>query len=176
MEKLSVHDYFQMPETMQPMELVYGVVREPPMPSYEHQRIVTRLTVRLFEHVEQLGIGEILSPIDVVLDDKAALVVQPDIVFVSRDRLAIIQERIWGAPDLVVEILSPSTQRRGRTIKLGWFRDYGVRECWLVDARRQAVEIVDLQSMSPPRLFSGAEPMRSYVLREWKLPAERLFD
>ena len=150
--------------------------REPPMPSYEHQRIVTRLIVRLYTHVEQRGIGQILSPMDVVLDDKAALVVQPDIIFVHRDRLAIIKERVWGAPDLVVEIASPSTARRDRTIKVGWYRQYGVSECWLIDVRSRSVEVFELQSTTPARMFSGEQVVRSAVLPDWAVPAEQIFD
>lgn len=176
MQKLNVHEYFGQPETLRPMELVYGVVREPAMPNYEHQRIATRLIARLYTHVEQRGIGEVLSPIDVVLDETAGLVVQPDIVFVSRDRLAIIKERIWGAPDLVVEIASPSTARRDRTIKVGWYRQYGVRECWLIDVRSRSVEVIELQSTTPARMFSGTQQIRSAVLPECDIPAEQIFD
>src|SRR5918996_3644871 len=122
------------------MVLVYGFVREPAMPGYAHQRIATRLLVRMYAHVTQQGTGEVLSPMDVVLDEAAALVIQPDIVFISRDRRGIIRERIWGPPDLAVEILSPSTAGRDRTVKLGWYREYGVRECWLVDVRTHGVE------------------------------------
>jgi len=175
MDKLTVHEYFEYPETVRPMELVYGFVREPAMPNYQHQRIATRLIVRLGTHVEQQGIGEVLAPMDVVLDEEAALVVQPDIVFISRDRLGIIRERIWGAPDLVVEILSPSTARRDRTIKLGWYRKYGVRECWLVDVRNHQVEVVEPQSTTPARMFRGPERLRAAVLPDWDIPVEQIF-
>ena len=58
MEKLSVQEYFQLPETLQPEELVYGtVVREPAMPAYGHQSVVTRLMVMLYRHVEEHGLG-----------------------------------------------------------------------------------------------------------------------
>jgi len=175
MEKLTVHEYFESPETVRPMELVYGFVREPAMPSYQHQRVATRLLALLYAHVQQRGVGEVLSPMDVVLDEAAALVVQPDIVFVSRDRLGIIRERIWGPPDLVVEILSPSTARRDRTIKLGWYRKYGVRECWLVDVRYHRVEVIELQSTTPARLFWGPQRLRSTVLPDWDIPVEQVF-
>jgi len=175
MDKLDVREYFNQPETLQPMELVYGVVREPAMPSYEHQRIATRLVARLHTHVEERALGQVCTSVDVVLDKKASVVVQPDIVFVSRDRLAIIKERIWGAPDLVVEILSPSTARRDRTIKVGWFRQYGARECWLIDARSRSVEVIELQATTPARLFSGEQGVRSAVLPDWTVPAEQLF-
>jgi len=176
MNKVSVPEYFRRPETLRPMELVYGFVREPAMPNYEHQRIATRLIARLHTHVEQAGLGEVLAPIDVVLDDKAALVVQPDVIFVSRDRRAIIRERIWGAPDLVVEIASPGTVRRDRTIKLGWYRDYGVREAWLIDGRHRSVEVIELQSTTPARLFSGTERIRSSVLPDWGVLVDQIFD
>lgn len=174
--KLSVVEYFDLEETLRPMELVYGtVVREPAMPTPAHQLVSARLTALMYSHVEELGIGQVYSPLDVVLDVDAALVVQPDIVFVSHDRRRIVRERVWGAPDLVVEILSPSTARRDRTIKLAWYRRYDVRECWLVDAVGRAVEVVDLQSSTPARRFVGSQPIRSYVLARWALSADRIF-
>lgn len=173
--KLSVVDYFELSETTRPMELVYGVVREPPMPVWGHQLVSARLTALLHLHVEEHELGQIASPVDVVLDMDAALVVQPDIVFVSHNRLAIVRERVWGAPDLVVEILSPRTARRDRTVKLAWYGRYGVRECWLVDPKSRAIEVVDLQSMTPARQFTGAEPIRSYVFPRWTVSPDRIF-
>jgi Uma2 family endonuclease len=176
MEKLTVHEYFERPETVKPEELASGVVREPPMPSYGHQLVATRLMVRLHEHVEQLGLGQVCGAVDVVLDPQAALVVQPDILFVTSARLGIIRERVWGAPDLVVEVLSPSTARRDRTTKLGWYRAHGVSECWLVDAGQRTVEVFDLQSTTPSRLFTETEAMRSHVLPHWRMFPGQCFD
>jgi Uma2 family endonuclease len=106
---LTVEDYFQLPETVRPMELVYGVVREPPAPGYGHQLAVTRLAVLLALHVREHDLGQIcVSPVDVVLDTSAGLVVQPDIIFIAHANRGIVCDRVWGAPDLVVEILSPA--------------------------------------------------------------------
>ena len=175
-DKLSVVEYFTLEETLRPMELVYGVVvREPAMPGWSHQLLSARLTALLYAHVEELGIGQVSSPVDVVLDAEAALVVQPDIVFISHARRDIVRDRIWGAPDLVVEILSPSTARRDRTIKLAWYRRYDVRECWLVDLASRAVEVVELRSTTPARRFIGPEPIRSSVLPRWTLSTDRIF-
>lgn len=174
-EKLTVVEYFDLEETMRPMELVYGVVREPAMPTPSHQLISARLTALLYTHVEELGIGQVFSSLDVVLDVAAALVIQPDILFVSNERLWMVRDRVWGPPDLVVEILSPSTARRDRTVKLAWYRRYGVRECWLVDPMAETIEIVDLQSMTPARLFDGQEPIRSYTLPQWTVTSQRIF-
>jgi Uma2 family endonuclease len=175
MDKLTVHEYFEYPETVRPMELVYGFVREPAMPNYQHQRVATRLLALLYAHVQQRGVGEVLSPMDVVLDEAAALVVQPDLVFVGRDRLGIIRDRIWGPPDLVVEIASPHTERRDRATKVGWYRNYGVRECWLITTKHQWLEVIELQSTSPARLFWGPQRLRSAVLPDWDVPVEQIF-
>lgn len=177
MEKLTVREYLELPETLRPMELDHGVVREPAMPAYGHQSLVTRLTAHLFGHVEARGLGICVQPMDVVLDERAALVVQPDIIVVTNERLSIVRDRIWGAPDLVVEVLSPSTARRDRTTKLGWYRHYGVRECWLVEHGLgvRGVEVVDLGSVTVPQRFTGEDVIRSHVLRELRLPLTAIF-
>ena len=175
-ERLTTAAYLRLPESMRPMELVYGVVREPPAPRYGHQSIVTRLTRYLDTHVSAHGLGEVcVSPVDVVLDEPNALVVQPDIVFVARERRHIIRDRIWGAPDLVVEVLSPRTERRDRTTKLEWYMRYGVRECWLVEPNAAFIEVVQLPS-GDRTLYYGAMVARSAVLAQWDLPTAHLFE
>jgi Uma2 family endonuclease len=176
-ERISVNEYFQLPETMQPMELVYGVVREPPSPRYGHQAIVTTLTALLKAHVEREGLGIVcVSPIDVVMDGERALVIQPDVLFIASDRRHIIRDRIWGAPDLVVEVLSRRTMQRDRTTKLGWYREYGVKECWLVDPKERQIEIVYLDDASElRRTFSGEERIASQVLPDFELEVGKIF-
>ena len=99
--RITAHDYFTMPETNRPAELVYGVVREPPAPLYGHQKAVGQLSYLLKAHVEKNGLGEVcVSPIDVVLDEPAALVVQPDVIYVSKERSSIIRNHVSGAPDV----------------------------------------------------------------------------
>ena len=176
MKGLTVREYFWLPETTRPMELVYGVVREPPAPNYGHQSIVTRLTRLLDLHVEERRLGQVcVSPVDVVLDVHAALVVQPDVIFVVNERQGIIRDRVWGPPDLVVEVMSPRTAGRDRTVKLDWYRRYGLREAWLVDYRHRSIEVVELQAVTASRLFQGLEPMRSSVLSDWTVTADQIF-
>jgi Uma2 family endonuclease len=178
MKRISVAQYFRRPESLRPMELAYGVVREPPAPRYGHQSVVTRLTVLVDVYVRERGLGVVcVSPIDVVLDEGAALVVQPDLLFIARDRLSIVRSRIWGAPDLVVEVFSPRTATRDRTIKLGWYRRYGVRECWLVDPTRRRVEVHEFteQGTNAPRAYTGTTPMQSAVFPEWNTTALQIF-
>ena len=130
-KKVTVDEYFRYPESNRPMELVYGYVREPAMPSFRHETILLRIAGLLDAHVRERGLGKV-GRADVVLDKDAGLVVQPDLFFISNERLRMVDDRVWGAPDLVIEIASPSTEYRDRTLKLEWFRRYGAKECWLV--------------------------------------------
>lgn len=165
---MTVTRYFELPETVQPMELVYGVVREPPAPRYGHQSAVTRLASLLDAHVREQRLGHVcVSPVDVVLDESAALVVQPDIVFVSRERSAIIRDRIWGPPDLAVEVLSPRTALRDRTVKVGWYRRYGVGECWLLDVRAGTVDVYVFGPRELRCRFEDNDAMQSRALPGW---------
>lgn len=166
-KRITTDAYFKMPETMRPMELVYGMVREPPAPRYGHQSIVTLLSRLLGSHVAKRKLGEIcVSPIDVVLDREAALVVQPDVIFISSGR-----PRLGCARPGRRSVVSLDSWR-DRTTKLGWYRRYGVKECWLVDPRERSVEVVDLRD-DTRECFSGTTPIRSHVLRQFDLPAEQ---
>jgi Uma2 family endonuclease len=173
MARLTVHRYLEGPESMRPMELIFGYVREPPSPFATHQGVVTRLTSALYEHARRRGLGAVyVSPIDVVLDEARALVVQPDVIFIAAARQHIVRDRVWGAPDLVVEVLSPGTARRDRTQKLRWYRQYGVKECWLVDPLRRRVDVIacDARPRARRQVYAGSTPIRSRVLADLELP------
>lgn len=142
--RLTLLEYLAGEETNRPMELDFGVVRQPAAPSWAHQMIAGRAFVALHAHVSALQLGAVVqSPVDVILDRERDLVVQPDVVFVSNERLHMCTDRVWGPPDLAVEVLSLSTARHDSTIKLSWFEQYGVRECWLVDPVAREVVVVD---------------------------------
>jgi Uma2 family endonuclease len=105
---MTTAEYLKMPETVRPQELANGLLRVADSPTPHHQRAVLDLARALDGHVRECGLGEIwLSPLDVILDYDAALVVQPDLFFVSSERSWIVAERVRGAPDLVIEVLSP---------------------------------------------------------------------
>ena len=173
--RLSLAAYLATEETNRPQELAYGLLREPPAPGFNHQIVVGRIHVALDRHVRRFGLGEVvLSPVDVILDRKRALVVQPDIVFVSKDRREICVDRIWGAPDLVVEVLSTFRRRHDRLTKVRWYREYKVRECWIVDPAARTVEVLDL-TPSAARTFEGPQLVRSSVLPRLRMRADSAF-
>jgi Uma2 family endonuclease len=176
-KRITVAEYLGMPEANKPQELAYGILREPPAPRYGHQAVVTRMTAILAQFVERAKLGVVcVSPIDVVLDRERALVVQPDIVFVSAERADIIRGQIWGAPDLVVEVLSPRTAKRDRTRKLEWYGEYGVKECWLVDDRAREVTVIRLDAGKQPRVrtYRARQRLYSRVLRGFRSSIARL--
>ena len=87
-----------------------------------------------------------MSPIDVVLDRDRRLVVQPDLIVVAEERLSMVTDRVWGPPDLVVEVLSPWPRIGTLDERIGWFAQYGVRECWLVHQDTRTVEVLEFSA------------------------------
>jgi Uma2 family endonuclease len=101
-------EYFNTPESLLPTELAFGTLQVRDSPSSSHQGAVGSFFVALREHVRTRSLGDVwVAPLDVVLDEAKALIVQPDLFYVSQDRADIVQRRVYGAPDLVVEVLSP---------------------------------------------------------------------
>ena len=177
--RMTLEAYLAGEETNLPQELAYGVLREPPAPGFHHQIVVGRIYSRLERHVDRFNVGRVVvSPVDVILDRGRALVVQPDIVFVSTARLGICSDRIWGAPDLAIEVLSKSNRRHDCTAKVKWYRHYGVRECWLVDPQACRIEAIDLTGpQNTSRVFEKRQIVRSAVLPRLRLrPADVLCD
>lgn len=165
-QPMSTVTYLDTAETNRRRELVYGRLREPPSPFFSHQELVLRVAELLRAHVRQLGLGTVaIAPLDVILDADRHLIVQPDVLFVSTARVSIIRNQVWGAPDLVVEVLSDGSENYDRGEKRGWYRQYGVREFWLVDLHDQSVTVVDFTGTVPEaRVAKGLDPIRSSVL------------
>ena len=164
---MTTSEYLQTEETVLPRELAYGILRVADSPSAMHQRVVRELTVALTLFARERGSGEVLpAPMDVILDFDAALVVQPDLLFVTDNRGDIVRDRIYGAPDLVIEVLSPHPRIGRLEERIGWFAKYGVRECWLVDlpARAVAVLLLGAGGVAERRVFTGDQPIASHVL------------
>jgi Uma2 family endonuclease len=163
---MRTNEYLRTPETLRPQELVYGYVREAAAPSAVHQRLVGALYVRLRQHLRQTRAGEVwLSPLDIVLDADRDLVVQPDLSVVLREHADIVTDRIWGPPDLVIEVVSPRPRIGSIDERLGWFARYGVRECWLVHVPGSRIEVVQFRDGAIlSAVFDPLDPIRSEVL------------
>ncbi|MDE0342413.1 MAG: Uma2 family endonuclease [Deltaproteobacteria bacterium] len=136
-------DYLNTPDDVR-YQLIEGELVREPAPTVPHQSIVMNLSSILWNFAKSHGLGRVLAaPTDVYLSETN--VVQPDVLFVSSERTGIVTERcIHGAPDLVVEIASPSTVHRDRGIKRELYARHGVAEYWLVDPVTETVEVLRL--------------------------------
>jgi Uma2 family endonuclease len=125
-------------------EIIDGELVVTPSPTPQHQRIVGRLFRFLCDFAESYELGEVfISPLDVLFAEGDYL--EPDILFVRSGRDEVLTDRgIEGPPDLVIEVLSPSTEARDRGIKLERYRLYGVPEYWVVDPDERTLEVWDL--------------------------------
>ncbi|QGP93836.1 Putative restriction endonuclease [Neomoorella glycerini] len=175
--KFTYEDYCQLPEDKR-YELIGGKLYMVPAPSVIHQMVSGNLEFILRQHVEEQKIGIILhSPIDVYLTPED--VVQPDIIFISNERRAIITEaNIKGGPDLVIEILSPSTAERDQVIKKKLYAAHHVREIWFVHPVAQTIEVCTFTPGGEKKeLYTrrGKQPFTSTVLPELDLDLDRVF-
>ena len=139
-------DYKSLPETMDGRyELMDGELCLMPAPTTTHQFISQNIEFLLVQHARATRCGRVLhAPVDVVLLGESSRrdVVQPDIVFVCSAQVGIVTEaEVTGAPDLVVEILSPGTEERDRDYKKTLYERNGVREYWIVDAAQKSIEV-----------------------------------
>jgi Uma2 family endonuclease len=166
-DTMTLQEYFQTPESVLPQELIFGHHRVADSPFVSHQRVVFELAVALRAHVRTPRVGEVLiSPMDVVLDVERALVLQPDLLFVGTGRSGIVREHVYGAPDLVVEVLSPHPRIGRLDERVRWFAEYGVREIWIYHQidRRLDVMACEGGTVSAIRQFDFRDPIASTVL------------
>lgn len=160
--RITWQDVQAMPEDGKRYEAIGGDLYVTAAPSRHHQWVVLRLAAEFDRLLVQTGHGEVYpAPFGVEFPETEEGV-QPDFIFVSRDRLHIVGEDwVRGAPDLVVEILSPSTAARDRGIKLKLYRAQGVAEYWIVDPDARSAEVWDLTGgASRPERFSDQLPVR----------------
>jgi len=141
---LTYRDYAALPDDGRRYELHQGELSVTAAPGTRHQGTVIALASRLYDHVTSRGLGKVfVAPTDCILSDQT--VVQPDILFVAADRLAIVSERaIEGAPTLVVEVQSPSTARLDRERKLMLYAEHGIPFYWIVDPTSRTIEAFQL--------------------------------
>ena len=140
---LTYADLSQFPEDGKRYEILEGVLAVSPSPSRKHQLIVWNL-VNYFTRVKTALYGQAyVAPFDVVLDSYN--VVQPDIFFIRTDRLAIVTEtHVQGAPDLIVEVLSPTTRGRDLGAKAHLYAQFAVSEYWVIDPDSETLTVYSL--------------------------------
>ena len=175
--KLTYEDYVLFPEDGQRHEIIDGEHYVSPAPTPKHQRVSMRLSVRIGGFVEQRRLGEAFaSPIDVLLSRHDIL--QPDLLFISNERAAILQEKnIQGAPDLVVEILSAGTRKLDERIKLARYELLGVSEYWIVDPLADRVHVFQAEEETFRKVaeLAGGDVLTTPLLPGLEIPLRELF-
>lgn len=174
---LTYDDYLSLPNDGKRYEIIGGELFMSPAPEPEHQDILLAIARRLDEFVRTRSLGKVyVAPIDVVLS--MTDIVQPDIVFIARNRLSIVRKKnIIAAPDLVMEIVSPSTAIVDRTRKKMLYEHHGVREYWIVDSETTSVELYVRGEFrfGEATIFRAPESAASSVLSGFTLPVEQIF-
>ena len=173
--KLTYEDYAKTPEGER-WELIDGELIMAPSPKEAHQRTQIRVGSRMFTFTEDRDLGQVYIEFDVVLSDTDT--VRPDVIFVSRERSHIITEdNVQGAPDLVVEIRSPSTARRDWTTKRELYERHGVREYWLVDPEAATVAVLLLEEgeLKVAGVYGEADALDSVVIEGFSVALANIF-
>ena len=170
-------DYASLPEDGHRYEVVNGVLYMSPAPSMRHQRIVGRIFYYLAMHVDFPGLGQVYqAPTDVEL--RPGDVVQPDVFVVLNPHLdQTTPSRLIGAPDLVVEVASPSTARHDLSEKLSAYARAAVPEYWVVNPDAQTVEVLVCQNgdYCSLGLFASRATLPSQVVSDFPVSVEQFF-
>ena len=153
-----------MADRLRPQDLIYGTVRKPAAPlTIGHDKLVSRVHSALDMYVTPKSLGRLWVGIEVVLDRREGIVLQPDITFVVDGRESIVSDRVWGPPDMVLEVTSTLTHAPALEERVAWFSLYGVREYWLVQPSHKEIAILELAHGSVRRrtLFDDITPVKS---------------
>jgi Uma2 family endonuclease len=184
-KRLTFEAWLALPETKQRYEIVDGVMLMPPAPTVGHQWIMQRIFLRLTSFVEDRGLGVVLvAPVDLMIQRAPLRTRQPDVLYLSAERSGIKGradlhglQYLEMAPDLVVEVLSPSNNRRDIEDKLADYRRIGVRECWLVSPEAETFEVLSLsaEEASTSAIFGVDGTLRSEILDDFTLQIGDVF-
>src|SRR6266567_6604628 len=170
-------DYAALPDDGHRYEIVNGVLVMAPSPNGSHQDAVLRIAHYLLSHVEFAGLGKVrLAPFDVQLTPKE--VFQPDVLVVLSAHLErVLEKKVVGAPDLAVEVASPSTALYDRVTKYEKYAHAGVQEYWIANIEAKTIQVLVLESDEYRSLgiFRGEQTLPSRIVPELPVGVERFF-
>lgn len=169
-------DYARLPDNGMRYEVIKGELYMSPAPRAIHQEMIAHIALEMGLFLRQHKVGKIyFAPIDVVMG-AAAAPVQPDIIFIRQERLAIVRDKIEGVPDLIVEVLSPGSMGHDRRRKFTLYAEVGVPEYWLADPDECLVEVYVLRGQAYALLgqFVGEDIIHSEVLPDLRIPIHNI--
>ena len=175
--RATLEDYMALPDDVR-AELLAGELVLTPAPHTNHQTILLNLAVRFQTHVRSAGLGRVwMAPVGV--HRPTGDVVEPDLVFLAADRISLnLGPHIEGAPDLLVEVLSPSGVVQDRIVKRDRYARSGVREYWIVDGDARSLDVYRLAdgAFADPLIHKPGHVVTSWVLPKLQLPVDAIFE
>ena len=175
--RYTYRDYLDLPETAERCELIDGEYWIMTSPTGAHQGAILNVGSELWRFVRTNRLGKVfIAPFDVVLspDD----VFQPDVMFLSNDRMRrYTGDNIRGAPDLVMEVLSPSTASRDRGVKLQRYARFGVLEYWLIDTVAKNIQVLAASDggFATAGVYGEGDTLLSPLLAGLRLDVSEIF-
>jgi Uma2 family endonuclease len=174
--KLTYADYVALPDDGLRHEIIDGEHYVTPSPVTRHQRISRNLLYLIQSYLEAHPIGEVFcAPFDALLSEFDIVV--PDLLYLSRERARFLTEKnLQGPPDLVIEILSPSTRSRDERLKRDLYERVGVQEYWLVDPLRDVILVYsgESQRFTGPKQYERGDVLTTRLLAELQLPVDKV--
>ncbi len=171
-------DWLRLPDDGFKYEVIDGELHMSPPPSIAHQNSTTSLAARMRHHAEKHDLGLVLtSPVGVRLPNQE-VPVQPDILFIVKNRLNLVGDNyVEAAPDLVVEVLSPGNWMYDRGQKLEVYEQAGVKEYWIVDYRKKTVEVLVLEDSEfvLQNVYGVGDTAVSVILTNFSVPVADIF-
>ena len=172
---LTYADLEHFPDDGLRREIIDGVLHVTAAPVPRHQRVVGRIYRAFAAQLESSGGEAFFAPLDVVFND--INVVEPDVIALLPEHMALLGERnLPAAPDVAVEVSSPSTKGVDRIKKRALYERFGVREYWIVDLDTDVIEVYVLGDggYGPPARFTTGDVVTSSVMPDLAVPFERL--
>lgn len=169
--KMTVDEFLSLPETDEHLELVDGEIVMSPKPKTSHQSLIGEIYM-LLRHATK-GLGRVVLEKELVVDVGGTVSVRvPDLMYVCENRKGIVfEDAIRGAPDIAIEVLSPSTEEVDRISKRDDYKEGGVQEYWIIDPEDRAVLIHDFKN-GTHQVYTEGDSFVSRVLGEQHLEAE----
>lgn len=143
---LTVNDYLLVPNNGKLLQLIEGNFIIAPAPNLKHQEVSRNIEIEIVRYLEKNPIGKIFyAPVDYYID--AYNVVQPDLVYISKEKYNILFEKgIRNTPDLIIEIISAGTEKTDRELKKDLYWRAGVKEYWIVDLETESIEVYKIEA------------------------------
>ncbi|MGH9396623.1 MAG: Uma2 family endonuclease [Terriglobia bacterium] len=175
--RLTYEDLCALPDNGKRYEIINGELFVTPSPRTAHQKAVGNLYYYLSDFVKKSRVGEVfIAPFDVILSDFD--VVEPDLLYIAQTRSHVVTEKnVQGAPDLVIEVISPTTEGRDRSTKLKLYAQFGVKEYWIINPENLSAEVYCFEKgLGPVSVLHQEDVLTTQLLPGFSMLLHKLLE